>query len=227
MQKKRNKKDSTGKDFSFSTIENFDNHISSSIVGYKGLIADVITLSEYFIEPKTNVYDIGCSTGKLIRKLAPSYRDSKFIGIEPESNFQQDLVNSRNIEFKCDDLFDVDMRNSSIIFSIFTMQFIPVHRRLEAFEKVYAGLNKGGAFILAEKTLASDPKVQDMMSFMYYDHKRGKFNDSAILDKEKALRSIMKCLTVKEYIAMLKKVGFKTVAPFWRRYNFNSLIAVK
>ena len=49
--------------------EGFDNHISQSIRGYNDLIGDVINLSQYFVENDTVVYDIGCSTGKMLRAM--------------------------------------------------------------------------------------------------------------------------------------------------------------
>ena len=49
--------------------EGFDNHISQSIRGYNDLIGDVINLSQYFVENDTYVYDIGCSTGKMLKSM--------------------------------------------------------------------------------------------------------------------------------------------------------------
>ena len=56
--------------FSFSAVaKNFDNHINRSIRGYNDLWNDVISMSKYFVENKTNVVDIGCSTGSLLSEM--------------------------------------------------------------------------------------------------------------------------------------------------------------
>ena len=65
--------------------EGFDNHIEHSIRGYTDLVNDVLKISEYFVENNSEVIDIGCSTGKLLKSMinqntfAPSAR---YIGIE-------------------------------------------------------------------------------------------------------------------------------------------------
>ena len=53
------------KEFSFDTIQNFDEHILSSIPCYSLIIENIKSFAKYFIQENTNVYDIGCSTGKL------------------------------------------------------------------------------------------------------------------------------------------------------------------
>jgi tRNA (cmo5U34)-methyltransferase len=92
---------------------------------------------------------------------------------------------------------------------------------------VYQSLREGGGFLMAEKTLATDSKFQDLMQFRYYDRKREAFTDTSILSKEKALRRIMKCSTLEEQISNLHKVGFRQVQVFWRRYNFVGILAIK
>ena len=56
--------------FSFSNMsDNFDNHISKSIRGYDNLRTDIIGMSKYFVIDDTNVVDIGCSQGSLLKKI--------------------------------------------------------------------------------------------------------------------------------------------------------------
>jgi len=46
--------------FSFATSpEGFDNHISNSIRGYDVLNENIVSISKYFVEPQTNVFDLG------------------------------------------------------------------------------------------------------------------------------------------------------------------------
>lgn len=219
--------DSTEKGFSFSNVKEFDRHISQSIVGYAGLVSDIISVSEYFVESGTQVYDLGCSTGKLVKTLAHKYPDLVIHGIENELNFKEHLSTKDNAVFHFKDVFDCDIRNTNFVTSVFTLQFLPIQDRKKLLEKIYSSMNKGGAFVLCEKMLAGDSKFQDMLSFMYYDHKRQHFTDTAILEKEKSLRSIMKLLTLKEYVDMLHSVGFSRVEIFWRRYIFTGVIAIK
>ena len=57
--------------FSFGgkTPKNFDSHISKSVPLYE-LGQDLISkISSFFLNNESNVYDLGCSTGTLIKKI--------------------------------------------------------------------------------------------------------------------------------------------------------------
>jgi len=216
------------KNFDFSSIKNFDAHIENSIKGYGELVQDIQNLSEYFVEANTNVYDVGCSSGKLVYDLAKKHTTANVIGIEKEGNFTKALENNNNALFKKMDLFDVEnMTNASLITSVFTMQFIPQHKRFKAVQKVYNSMNYGAGFIFCEKMLAESSKLQDILSFMYYDHKREHFSDTEILDKEYDLRHQMKLYTLDENIQMLRDAGFRKIEIFWKRYTFTGILAIK
>ncbi len=110
--------------------------------------------------------------------------------------------------------------------SIFTLQFMSPKDRQEIINKVYAGLNTGGAFIFSEKTFSCNPRIQDMMTFTFYDYKRKNFTDKEILDKEVQLRHMMKLNSKTEIYNMFNKAGFE-VHNFWQNFNFMGAIALK
>lgn len=211
--------------FSFSTIENFDDHIDKSIFGYSSLNESIVKMSDYFVEGDTNVYDIGCSTGLLISKLQERHQGASFFGIEKEKKIieNRDEVSILNVDINEISLFT----NSSFITSVFTLQFISKKDRLSVIKKVYDGLNSGGAFILAEKVISDSSKIQDVFTFQYYDFKSKSFSSDEILKKEKDLRSIMKPTTFDDNKNMLNEAGFKTIDVFWRSFNFLAIIAIK
>ena len=98
--------------------------------------------------------------------------------------------------------------------------------REDVISKVYNGLNKGGAFIFSEKTFSCNPRIQDMMTFTFYDYKRKNFSDKEILDKEVQLRHMMKLNSKTEIYEMFNKAGFE-VHNFWQNFNFMGAIALK
>ena len=56
--------------FSFSSVASgFDEHITKSIRGYADLRDDVVGISRYFILDETNVLDIGCSQGTMLKRI--------------------------------------------------------------------------------------------------------------------------------------------------------------
>lgn len=221
--------DNENKKFSFSTIENFDTHINKSIYGYDNMNNIIIQLSQYFIEDNTKVIDIGCSTGKLIKNIKEyTNKKANYIGLEIEDNFTKDFKSVDNLILQKQDIIDYNnFNNSSLITSIFTLQFIPLKDRLNLLKKIYDGLNYGGAFILSEKVISDNSKINDILTFLYYDYKKVNFSNDEILNKESDLRDIMKPITLEDNISLLQKAGFKKIELFWRTYNFCSIIAIK
>tara|TARA_R100000781_G_C4031502_1_gene110761 strand:+ start:81 stop:716 length:636 start_codon:yes stop_codon:yes gene_type:complete len=210
------------KKFDFNTIKNFDEHIEKSIPNYNNLINCVLSMSEYFITKDTIIYDLGCSTGKFLKlikynNLKIGYDESKLLPIYDDK-----------IEFKNVDLnYNFEIKNASIVYSIFTMQFLNRNARKNFLKTIYNGLNNGGAFILCEKIYQENGQLQEILAFSHYDYKRKNFKSEEILSKEFDLRHIMKPNTLSENIKLLEEVGFKKITQFWQSYNFIGLIAVK
>ena len=225
-------------DFTFAhREEGFDEHIEKSIRGYSNLLEDVISLSRYFVEDNTSIVDIGCSTGKLTKAMIEYNEDhcsnGNYIGIEIAEGFFKDLENRAKeleeykVDFILDDIRNCDFENCSLVTSIFTLQFMPKKDRLNVMKNIYKGLNDGGAFIFAEKTICQNALVQDMITFNYYDYKRKSFDTEDIMDKERTLRHMMKPNTWEEIEMNLAKAGFSDVQPFWRNHAFVGALAIK
>jgi len=208
--------------FDFNTIKDFDEHISKSIPNYDVLINTILSMSEYFITKDTAIYDLGCSTGKLLKSikypnLKIGYDNAKLM---PEKDSE--------IEFKNIDLNgEFEVKNACIVYSIFTMQFLNRMSRENFCKTVYDGLNSGGAFILCEKIYQENGMMQEVLSFSHYDYKGNHFTEEEIIKKEKDLRYIMKPNSMQQNIHLLQSAGFKTITSFWQSYNFVGLIAIK
>ncbi len=227
-------------DFTFAHIEEgFDDHIEHSIRGYSNLLEDVVSLSRYFVEPNTNVVDIGCSTGKLTNLIMKhNTLDANYIGVELATGFTSDLEKREksikkqypncSVEFKKEcDIRDYEFKDCSLVTSLFTLQFMPLRDRLRLLQRIYMELCSGGAFIFSEKLISDTSRIQDMMTFNYYDYKKKNFSANEILDKEKTLRSMMKPNTWQELFQMINSSGFDYVQPFWQNHMFIGILAVK
>jgi len=231
-------------DFTFAhREEGFDEHIEHSIRGYSNLMSDIVGFSRYFIEGETNVVDIGCSTGKITQAMLQENQDhcknANYVGIEVAEGFFDDMDQRKkliaenypwaNVDFIKDDVRNYKFENCSLVTSIFTLQFMPPRHRRSVLEQVYRGLNHGGAFIFAEKTVCEDPRMQDMLTFNYYDYKRKHFTTEDIMDKERTLRHMMKPNTWKELVSTISVAGFSMdkIQPFWRNHTFVGAIVIK
>ena len=216
--------------------EGFDNHIDTSVRGYSQLWGDILSLSKYFVEDYSQVVDLGCSSGKLLKGMIEQNHKhiphAQYTGIEIEDDFAvghgDDLMSGKwpNLYFEHMDAREYSFTNCSMVTSIFTLQFMPPKDRMKTIKSIYEGLNDGGAFIFSEKGFSCNPKIQDMMTFMYYDYKRKNFTDKEILDKEVQLRHMMKPNTKTELYKMVQDAGFE-IHTFWQNFNFVGVIGLK
>lgn len=227
----------TKTNFSFAEhAPTFRNHISSSIPGYTdGLLPTCVSLSHRFVQPGTRVIDIGCSTGHLlasIRRANQAARpDVEYVGIDIEPGFSihWNRFRARNLRFDVADARTyqgyVDL---SAALSIFTLQFIRPVDKQPLLKRVYDGLVEGGALIISEKVFAETARLQDALTFPYYDYKLGKgFSPQHILDKERSLRGQMTLWTEDELRAELCQAGFREIQSIWRNSVFVGLLALK
>ena len=223
-------------DFTFAhRDEGFDNHIDASIRGYSMLHDDIVSMSRYFAEDDTNIVDIGCSTGKTLAAMYDQNKDSapkaKYLGIDYASGFvsdmEQRMVDYPSLDLKHSDVRDFEFSNCNMVTSIFTLQFMPRKDRQDVLNRIYDGLNPGGAFVFAEKTYSCSSKVQDMLTFMFYDFKRKSFDTEYIMKKEQSLSSMLKPNTWSELNSMLEEAGFDSVQTFWQNHLFVGAIAIK
>jgi len=208
--------------FDFNTIQDFDNHIEKSIPSFDNLMNAINSMSEYFITKNSVIYDLGCSTGKLLKSikydnLKIGYDNAKILPKE------HDKIQFQNVDLE--NRFEI--KNSCLVYSIFTMQFLNRHCRQNYCNTIYNGLNKGGALIICEKIYQENGMIQEILTFSHYEHKYKEFSENEIIKKEKDLRYIMKPNTMKDNIELLNNAGFKNITQFWQSYNFVGLIAIK
>jgi tRNA (cmo5U34)-methyltransferase len=134
----------------------------------------------------------------------------------------------QNLNFLVRDALSIEYKNASLIFSLFTLQFIRPADKAGLLKRFYDGLIDGGALIIAEKTLAETPRLQETLNTHYLDYKRGAgFSSEQILDKDHALYGQMTTLTEAELRDALRSAGFRELTPFWRDLLFVGYLALK
>jgi len=222
--------------FSFggSTPKKFDKHITKSVPLYDMGQNMICKLSSFFLYNNSTVYDLGCSTGTLIKKIIEYNKEIKFKaqGIDIEKNMIKEAKkNNRkknNVSFKCEDLAKVKLKKSDFIVSYYTIQFIkPKHRQL-IFDKIYKSLNWGGAFVLFEKVRGPDARFQDLMTQIYNEYKKDiGYNETHIYNKSLSLRGVLEPYTTKANIDFLKRTGFTDITPVMKYSCFEGLLAIK
>jgi tRNA (cmo5U34)-methyltransferase len=215
--------------FSFDKIKNFDSHIKTSIPRYSDVLEAIRGILQYYIKDYVKIYDIGCSTGKLLKKIDAEYRNKNISLVGYDSSDNLIPKSSGRCIFKKDDVLKgyINFEDADIIMAIFTMCFIIPKYRHGLIKKIYSGLNSGGIFIFTDKVYSENTRIQDIFTFLYYDFKRKVFKSEEILEKEKSLRGMQYPFTNNENIEMLREAGFKNIDVFWKNYNFQGYLCIK
>ncbi|MCK5663197.1 MAG: methyltransferase domain-containing protein [Thiotrichaceae bacterium] len=196
----------------------------------------VAQLSDFFMQNGSTCYELGTSTGVLLRQLAERHaekEDLNWVGIDVEAEMinqakQESLALGQNINFVCDDIFLFPYEKSDLIIAYYTVQFVPPYRRQELLSKIYEHLNWGGAFIMFEKVRANDARFQDYMSALYLDYKLDQgYQPDEIIAKSRSLKRVLEPFSSEANIELLKRAGFSDVMSVMKYICFEGFLAIK
>ncbi|MEL6104521.1 MAG: carboxy-S-adenosyl-L-methionine synthase CmoA [Planctomycetota bacterium] len=231
-------RDQVGKfEFDDAVADVFPDMINRSVPGYGSILSVIEQLSERFVTPGSNVYDLGCSLGAatlLIRGNVP--RDVTIHAIDSSEAMTRRLAQrlaatpggSANVEVRQADVLDITMDNASLVVLNFTLQFIPAEQRDALLSRVCNSLQPGGALLLSEKVCFDAPAQQKLLTDLHLDFKRANgYSELEIAQKRTSLENTLIPETIEAHCDRLRKVGFGVVAPWFLCFNFASILAVK
>ena len=219
--------------FNTSVAKNFDSHVLKSVPLYEISHKHVINISNFFLGDGSTCYDIGCSTGVLLKTIDKSNDKKKLnlIGLD-NSKAMIKIANKgkkkKGLKFKHSDILKEKLIKSDLILSLYTIQFVRPSKSQSIFNKIFKSLNPAGGFLMFEKIRANDSRVQDIMNFLYFDFKRSNgLSKDEIINKEILLRGVLEPSTDKQNMKYLQKAGFKRIIPITQYLNFKGYLAVK
>lgn len=220
-------------EFDRSVTNVFDDMISRSIPQYESMRVIVEQLATPFFEDRNgHLLDLGCSTGLSISQFAP--RGTRIVGVEISESMleaaRQRFVSYANVE-----ILELDLRKAfpsqtgfDVALSIFTLQFIPVEHRRRVVADVYRALRPGGAFLVAEKTLAEGSLAQKLLTSVYHRFKVDQgYSEEEVERKALALEGSLVAQTASENESMLLAAGFRAVEPVWRWGPFAAWLVIR
>ena len=221
--------------FGDEVAEAFPEHAGRSIPCYREGHELTCYLSDFFVAPDSTVYDLGCSTGELLRQLAEHNRhkpEARWIGLDREQAMieraRRTCAGIENVELHCEDILTSELQGSDMIIAYYTIQFVEERHRQALFDKIYQALNWGGAFVLFEKVGAPDSRFQDMMSCLYREFKqRNGFSSDEILNKELSLKGVLKPFSTAGNLGLLNRAGFTDVMTVMKYVSFEGFLAIK
>ena len=221
--------------FAGSVADTFVEHVRRSVPYYDAGHDLVCQLSDFFCHGDSVCYEIGVSTGQLLRKLAERQASKpgvKWLGIDPVESMiakaRQHCAGVANITLEVGDVRLYDFEKSDMIVSYYCIQFIPPRNRQDVYNRIYERLHWGGALILFEKVRAPDARFQDMIVSLYNDYKRQEgFSADEILNKTASLKSVLEPFSTEGNLGMLRRAGFVDVMTIMKHLCFEGFVAIK
>jgi len=230
---------SVREDFTFNeqVAEVFDDMLSRSIPFYADVTDSVAGILRNNALAGTTVYDLGCSTGTTLLELARRLPDLglKYIGMDnapamiDKAQRKAEMFSKGSlVSFVEDDITTAELPGAGVVLCNYTLQFIRPLTRPHFIKRIYDSLPPGGMFIVSEKVISHDRKLNRAFIEMYHQFKlRQGYSELEIAAKREALENILIPLSIRENTELLTAGGFGSVETFFQWFNFASFIAVK
>lgn len=206
--------------FDFTNVKDFDKHIDCSIPSYDELCSTFVYLAQEYTDRDGSVVDIGCSTGKFLNTL-DKVKDISYIGVDvvdiieyPDIRFIQSDASTYLKQIQYED-------NVDVLVSMFALQFFSKRERVTVLNEMKR-LSESGTIILISEKYKLPSSVDRITTRAHLQRKRKVFTDTEILDKDRDISSIMRCV---EYdVAMNEYNQIGDVVPVWQSYNFAGFV---
>ena len=215
----------------------FEDMIQRSVPGYTALNLLLPIVANQFIQENSNVYDLGCSLGEASIAIANVITHSNIKIHAVDNSFAmikqlQGRLKSLNLESSIQlfnkDVTETDICNSSFTILNYTLQFIERSQRNSLINKIYSGLNKGGALLLSEKITYEDAEEDALMQQLHENYKRhNDYSEMEISQKREALEDVLARDTHEQHVGRMQKAGFSKVSILTKHLNFVSYLAIK
>lgn len=221
--------------FSGDVPSKFTAHVRRSVPHYEAGHQLIAQLSDYFISPQSVGYDLGTSTGGLIRRLAARHpSETRWIGIDREPAMIRQAVLEHGetegdaVEFLVADICELDFQAADFIVAYYTVQFVSPKRRQALIDAIYRALNWGGAFLMFEKVRAPDARFQDIASGLYTEFKLGNgYLPEEIIGKTRSLKGVLEPFSTNGNLDLLRRAGFVDVMTIYKYICFEGFLAIK
>ncbi len=220
-------------EFNENVARVFQDMISRSVPGYELLLHMIGLYAGVFAQDRSNIYDLGCSLGEVSRIVAEQTRDldCSIIAVDNSASMiekcrQQD--ESSNIQWLCDDIQNIEIRNASMVVLNLTLLFIEQDKRQSLLNHIAQGLKSGGVMVLSEKVLLDrDLENRRMVELHQAFKKTQGYSDLEISQKRTALENVLVPDQQNMHFGRLQQAGFSEIYQCFRCFNFVSYLAIK
>jgi len=221
--------------FGEATADRFDAHVEKSVPFYHEGHDLVVRLADFFLGGGAFAIDLGCATGRLTERLAESRAGlgDRFLALDVEpamaARARERCARFPEVEVACADLASIDPGvRADFIVAYYTLQFVRPRVRQALYDRIYAMLNWGGAFVVFEKVRGPDARFQDIATALYQDYKleRG-YTGEEILAKARSLKGVLEPFSSAGNEGLLARAGFTDRMTVFKYVCFEGVLAIK
>jgi len=211
----------------------FDEHIARSVPFYREGHDLIARLSDFFLIENSVVYDIGSTTGSLVKAILARHpnREMSITGIERVPSmveYAADQVEDPRASFVNADALDYEFGQAHLFILYYTLQFIHPSVRIDLLKTIYERLHWGGGLLMFEKVRAPDARFQDYMSQVYKEYKLANdFTAEQILNKEQSLKGTLEPFSEAGNLTLLRESGFRDITSVFKWVCFEGFLAIK
>jgi tRNA (cmo5U34)-methyltransferase len=221
--------------FDDGVAESFVDHVRRSVPFYDVGHDLVCALGDFFCHHDSVCYEIGVSTGELLRKLAETHAHKpgiRWIGIDPIEEMvrkaREHCAGIANVEVEVGDARTYEFEKADLIVSYYCLQFIAPRSRQAVVDRLYEKLEWGGALVLFEKVRGPDARFEDILVSLYNDYKRANgFSPEEILNKAASLKGVLEPFSTEGNLGLLRRAGFTDVMTVMKYLCFEGVVAIK
>lgn len=214
----------------------FEDMLERSVPMYQECQSLAVHWCTQFAQAHTSVYDLGCSTGTLLLKLAQSIDKKKEVSLFGVDNspamLEKSKITLRESPMPCE-FIEADLnqgfsiQNASVVVMNYTLQFVLPEHRDQLLKNIFEGLLPGGSLVIIEKIKSGIPELDHTFIEFHHQFKRDRgYSNLEISRKREALENVLIPWTVEENQDLIKKAGFSTVDLFFKWNNFAGFIAL-
>lgn len=220
--------------FDEAVVRVFPDMIRRSVPGYATMVEMTGVIAGRHAQPGSVLYDLGCSLGAVTlamrhRALPAGCRIVAVDNAPAMIGRARELVAATDgvpVELRCEDIRETPFADASVVALNFTLQFVPPADRTPLLARIARGMRPGGALVLSEKIRFADAREQDLNTELHHAFKRAEgYSDLEIAQKRSALEDVLIPETLDEHVARLRAAGYTDITPWFRCFNFMSLVA--
>ncbi|MBF8186338.1 methyltransferase domain-containing protein [Nonomuraea sp. K274] len=223
--------DTGGWEFTPDVVQVFDEHVRASVPFYDDIQNLVAEAADWLVPAGGLVADLGASTGTTARRILERQRERRIrfalyddqAAMLDRARVDLEPLAGGSIGYHVARIQDAPLahENADLTISLFTLQFLPLHERLDALRLARAHSHDSGALIVAEKVRARDSRWAEIANDASHDVKAAHgISDSAIRAKARSLRGVLRPQSPQSLVDTIEAAGWQSPEVLFRWHSW-------